>query len=125
MKKDETTPILRLEGGVVFVLSFVTYEWLGYSWWYWLLLLVPDIFMFGYAKSKELGALTYNLGHTYLTPALLLLIAYMFNWGMLAALAIIWVAHIGMDRLLGYGLKTPKGFEHTHLGKIGKTKPKG
>lgn len=89
------------------------------------MLLVPDVFMLGYVKSKELGALTYNLGHSYLTPALLLLIAYTFGWGIGSALAVIWIAHIGMDRLMGYGLKKPKGFEHTHLGKIGKQRHKG
>ena len=30
-------------------------------------------------------------------------------------LALIWCAHIGMDRLLGFGLKYPDAFKHTHL----------
>ena len=34
---------------------------------------------------------------------------------MYAILALIWVAHIGMDRLMGYGLKYPSAFKDTHL----------
>lgn len=115
-----TTTFLRLEGAAVFALSFITYDRLALSWWYWLLLLVPDIFMVGYAKNKKLGAFTYNIGHTYVTPAVIALVSYLLDWKTGYGLAVIWVAHIAMDRLLGYGLKKPEGFEHTHLGKIGK-----
>ncbi len=38
----------------------------------------------------------------------------------LVAIALIWLAHIGADRLLGYGLKYPAGFGFTHLGRVGK-----
>jgi hypothetical protein len=120
--KLHTITILRLEGGVVFVSSLLAYNWLAYSWWWFaLLLLVPDVFMVGYLKSKNAGAVTYNFGHSYISPATLTLIAYLANWHIGYAFAAIWVAHIGMDRLMGYGLKSQKGFEHTHLGKIGKS----
>ena len=118
--KITSITFLRLEGAAVFALSFIAYDKLGLSWWYWLLLLVPDIFMIGYVKNKGLGALSYNIGHSYISPAVLALIAYGLDWKVGYGLAIIWVAHIAMDRLLGYGLKKPEGFEHTHLGKIGK-----
>jgi hypothetical protein len=36
------------------------------------------------------------------------------------SLATIWIAHIGFDRALGYGLKYGSGFTHTHLGRIGR-----
>ncbi len=114
--------ILRAEAAVVFALSYVVYARLEISWWYWALLLVPDVFMVGYFKSKTLGALTYNLGHSYVTPALLAGVAYLLSWKLGYGLAVIWAAHIAMDRMLGYGLKTSEGFEHTHLGKIGKKK---
>ena len=29
--------------------------------------------------------------------------------------ALVWAAHIGVDRAVGYGLKYPTGFKHTHL----------
>lgn len=114
--------ILRAEGAVVFALSYIVYAQLELSWWYWLLILVPDVFMAGYFKSKTLGALTYNFGHSYVTPALLAGVAYLLSWELGFGLAVIWAAHIAMDRMLGYGLKTSEGFEHTHLGKIGKKK---
>lgn len=116
------TVILRVEATIIFALSCVVYAQLELSWWYWLLLLVPDVFMVGYAKSKKLGALTYNIGHSYVTPVLLALVAYLLDWKLGYGLAAIWAAHIAMDRMLGYGLKTSEGFEHTHLGLIGKKK---
>lgn len=116
--------ILRIEAALVFALSYVVYVQLELSWWYWLLLLVPDVFMVGYAKSKKFGALTYNIGHSYVTPAVLALVAYLLDWKLGYGLAAIWAAHIAMDRMLGYGLKTAEGFEHTHLGLIGKKKNK-
>ena len=39
---------------------------------------------------------------------------------LLQALALIWIAHIGLDRALGYGLKYATGFGDTHLGRIGR-----
>jgi hypothetical protein len=113
----------RLEGLAALGLGVAAYSWLGQSWWIFaLLFLVPDIAMLGYLRSARLGALSYNLGHTYIAPALLALAGLAL--GPLAhGLAAIWVAHIGFDRLLGYGLKLG-AFEQTHLGPIGKA-PRG
>jgi hypothetical protein len=33
-------------------------------------------------------------------------------------LGLIWLAHVGADRLLGYGLKYPTGFRDTHLQRV-------
>jgi hypothetical protein len=33
-------------------------------------------------------------------------------------LALIWLAHIGADRALGYGLKYPTAFKDTHLQRV-------
>ena len=52
-------------------------------------------------------------------------------WGLLygvntvgaVAGSLIWLAHIGMDHALGYGLKYASGFAVTHLGRIGKADP--
>jgi hypothetical protein len=41
----------------------------------------------------------------------------------LLGVGLIWCAHIGFDRALGYGLKSPEGFRFTHLGKIGRDQP--
>lgn len=79
------------------------------------LFLVPDVSMVGYLKDSRLGAVTYNAAHTYLGPAVLGAAAW---WGGIPAaghVAVVWSAHIGLDRLLGYGLKSPAGFHVTHL----------
>lgn len=112
----------RLEGVAAFGLALAAYAALGQSWLVFaLLLLVPDLVMLGYLHSPRLGTLTYNLGHSYAGPALLALLGLLA--GPLAyGLAAIWLAHIGMDRALGYGLKTGTGFEQTHLGAIGKAR---
>lgn len=112
----------RLEGLAALILGVAVYSWLGQSWLVFaLLFLAPDLAMLGYLRSARLGALTYNLGHTYAAPALLALLGLAL--GPLAyGLAAIWTAHIGFDRLLGYGLKLDAGFEATHLGLIGKAR---
>lgn len=117
-------PVLlqRLEGLAALGLGVVAYIWLGQSWWtFALLFFAPDLFMLGYLRSPRLGALVYNLGHTYAAPALLALLGLAI--GPLAyGLAAIWAAHIGFDRLLGYGLKLDTAFDQTHLGPIGKAR---
>jgi len=76
--------------------------------------------MLGYLRDTRLGAVTYNLAHTYVWPALLALVAAVTGSRIAYASAFIWLAHIGMDRLLGFGLKYPTSFHHTHLGTIGR-----
>nr|WP_295890607.1 DUF4260 family protein [uncultured Devosia sp.] len=112
----------RLEGGVMLALGIAAYAWLGQSWWVFaLLLLAPDLAMLGYLRSTAMGTLTYNLAHTYVAPALLALLGLAIGpWAL--GLAAIWTAHIGVDRLLGYGLKLSSGFHHTHLGPVGKAR---
>lgn len=112
----------RLEGMVAMGLGLATYLWLGQSWLVFVLLFfVPDLTMLGYLRGSSVGAIIYNLGHSYAVPALLALSGLAL--GPLAyGLAAIWVAHIGFDRMLGYGLKLQGGFQHTHLGPIGKAR---
>lgn len=114
-------PLQRLEGLVALGFGAIAYAWLGQSWLVFaLLFLAPDVFMLGYLRSPRLGALVYNLGHTYAAPALLALSGLVL--GPLAyGLAAIWTAHIGFDRALGFGLKLDTGFAHTHLGTAGKS----
>jgi hypothetical protein len=61
------------------------------------------------------GALVYNVGHTYALPLALGAIGAGLSNALVGAVALIWSAHIGMDRALGYGLKQPSGFYDTHL----------
>lgn len=110
---------LRYEGAVLFSSSLFLFKSTHQNWW-WVpaLLFVPDIFMVGYAKSSKLGALTYNIGHTYLIPASLALYGLHSHRPLVIGIGLIWLAHIGMDRVLGYGLKYDDDFKHTHLGDL-------
>ena len=113
--------ILRGEGGVLLVAALATFVATGQRWWLVpALLLVPDVFMAGYARSSRLGARLYNLAHSYPLPALVGALALWQDTRLLQAVAVLWFAHIGMDRLLGYGLKHDDSFTHTHLGMIGR-----
>jgi hypothetical protein len=65
--------------------------------------------------THVIGAFTYNLTHT--TALALALGALGFALGSSPAMlgALIWLAHIGFDRALGYGLKHPDSFKDTHI----------
>jgi Domain of unknown function (DUF4260) len=120
----EPITLQRLEGGVLLALSLVLYWRTGTSWWlYLLLILAPDLFMLGYLRGPRVGAAVYNLGHTWLLPGILAVAGVIGSSTLIASLAIIWFGHIGVDRLLGYGLKLPASFQATHLGEIGKKRP--
>lgn len=109
--------VLRLEGAVVLALAVWAYQAVGGSWWLFaLLFLAPDVFMLGYLRDKKFGAAVYNAGHTYIAPAALALVGLVLSASILLPIALIWAAHIGFDRCLGYGLKDPSGFKATHLG---------
>jgi len=104
-------------------ISAVFYARIGANWWLFAALwLVPDLSMLGYLAGPCWGARVYNAFHTYVTPATLALCALLLHAHLALALALIWANHIGVDRLLGYGLKYADGFGYTHLGRIGKRK---
>ena len=113
--------ILRSEGLVLLVAALATYfAGLDEPWWLVpLLLFVPDVFMVGYAKSHRAGALLYNFAHSYPAPAVLGALATVADEPLWQGVALVWFAHIGMDRALGYGLKYDTDFKDTHLGRIG------
>jgi hypothetical protein len=116
--------LLRLEGLSVAAVSAVLYAHTGASWWLFAALwLVPDLSMLGYLGGSCRGARVYNAAHTYTVPAALALSALFLHVGVLLPLSLIWVNHIGVDRLMGYGLKYSDGFGWTHLGQLGKRQP--
>lgn len=113
--------LLRTEGIVLLAVSVFMYSRYGDEWWLFaLVLLAPDIGMLGYLADTRVGAATYNLFHTYLGPAILLVGGIVAESPNTYSIAIVWFAHIGLDRALGYGLKYGDGFNHTHLGFIGR-----
>lgn len=74
--------------------------------------------MVGYAKSTKLGALLYNIGHSYLLPTITVILGWRQERPLMLAIGLIWLAHIGMDRFAGYGLKYDENFKETHLGNL-------
>ncbi|MCJ2089397.1 DUF4260 domain-containing protein [Methylobacterium sp. E-005] len=113
--------ILRIEGACLLACSVAAYAWLGQSGWtFAALLFAPDLSMLGYAAGPRPGAIAYNAFHTMTPPLIGLSAAAALNQSVLIGLALIWLAHIGLDRMLGYGLKYATGFGDTHLGAVGR-----
>ncbi len=109
--------LLRLEGVAALATAVIAYHEIDASWTVFaVLFLVPDVSMLGYLAGRRVGAACYNAAHTYLAPGLLGLAGYLLNTPQCFALALIWIAHIGFDRVLGYGLKYTIAFGATHLG---------
>ena len=107
------------------VISLFFVQVTRYEWW-WLVVLFPvvDISMVGYLISKSFGAFVYNIGHSIIGPTILVGVFVLTGseWALFASL--VWLFHIFADRTLGYGLKHSTGFQHTHLGHIGKSNKK-
>src|SRR5262245_44956469 len=95
---------IRLEWAVVAVVAVVFYGSSGVSWWlFGLLILAPDLSMFGYLAGPRTGAIAYNAFHILFVPGLLLLAGHLSGNTVAVAVALIWIAHIAVDRALGYG----------------------
>ncbi|HEX4064453.1 MAG TPA: DUF4260 family protein [Acidobacteriaceae bacterium] len=111
--------LLRLEAFLVLSASLVGYRMtLHGSWWLLaLLFLAPDVSLAGYAWKGHLrfAAGFYNTAHNYILPALLGFAAWRWQNDRAAQIAVIWIAHIALDRALGFGLKFPEGFKPTHI----------
>ena len=115
--------LLRVEALLLVVASLTTYGYLGFSWWLFAaLILVPDLSMLGYLAGEKTGAAIYNIGHWYGLPFACIGYAALAAAPEAIAIGLIWIAHIGIDRALGYGLKYVDGFGFSHLGLIGKAR---
>jgi Domain of unknown function (DUF4260) len=112
--------LLRLEGLAVAIGALVIYFHAGYGWLLLvLLILAPDLSMIGYLGGPSVGAVTYDAVHTYTLPVALGVTGVVTESSTATQIALIWFAHIGVDRLLGYGLKYPTmGFKDTHLQRV-------
>ena len=109
--------ILRIEGLAALAASLAAYLALdGPVWLLVVLALAPDLSMVGYLAGPRVGSVTYNLVHTYVLPLTLAGVGVWTDATLAVQVAAIWAAHIGADRLLGFGLKYPSGFSDTHLG---------
>ena len=111
--------MLHSEGLAVLIAVAALYASHGYSWLaFALLLLTPDLVMLGYLWNIRTGAILYNLGHTYTGPLLLSGLSLLTGSDIGLQASLIWLAHIGMDRTVGYGLKYPTSFKETHLSRV-------
>ena len=120
---QSVTLTLRVEGLAVLAAALTAYWFIGGNRWLFAgLLLAPDLAFVAYSAGGKTGARIYNLAHTYAVPVLVGAIGWFAAVPLAPEIALIWIAHIAMDRALGFGLKYP-GLDHqTHLGPIGKAK---
>ncbi|MBN8995691.1 MAG: DUF4260 domain-containing protein [Rhizobiales bacterium] len=113
--------LLRLEGFALFAAAIGAYVTLDGRWWLLaILILAPDLAFLGYLAGNRLGAAAYNAAHSTIGPLALGCVALAAHWPTVLSIALIWAAHVGIDRALGYGLKYADGFGNTHLGRIGR-----
>ncbi|UUZ65287.1 DUF4260 domain-containing protein [Polaromonas sp. P1(28)-13] len=116
--------VLRLEGLAVFAVAVAAYAQFGAGWglFAWLFLL-PDLSCLAYLAGPRVGAAAYNAAHSYAGALGLLAAGVLGAMPLVLAVALVWCAHIGFDRALGYGLKYAAGFSETHLGRLGGADP--
>lgn len=113
------TWLLRLESLVWFFISLYAYYHFQGTWKLFLIaFLIPDISLVGYLFGPKIGAIAYNAMHIEVWPALLACYGFFFGMPTVLLLAIIWLSHIHLDRMLGFGLKYSDAFKHTHLGNL-------
>jgi hypothetical protein len=112
---------LRLEGLAALVAGVALYLRLGGQLvWLIPLLLLVDASMVGYLVGPRPGAFAYNVAHNWAIGLLALGAGWVLGSTPLLLVGAILVAHVGMDRFAGYGLKYPTAFKDTHLGWLGR-----
>jgi hypothetical protein len=116
--------LIKLESAALLIVFTGAYFYLLNGHWglYLALFFVPDLSFAFYLISKKIGAIAYNLLHHQGIMAILLVAGYFSKEDTLIQVALIFLAHSTFDRVAGYGLKYYDGFDHTHLGWIGKSK---
>lgn len=111
--------LLRAEGAAVASAAVALYVHADYPWWLLIVLaLAPDLSMVGYVFGPTIGAATYDTAHTSSLAVALAAIGVIADAEAAVQIGLIWLAHIGVDRAVGYGLKYPTGFKDTHLQRV-------
>ncbi len=111
--------LLRLEGAALLAASLYVYSGTGKGWWWFAaLFLWPDLPMLAFLKSPQLGSAMYNLVHNEALPIAGALAALHYSIPSGIPFCAVWLAHIGWDRAIGYGLKYPTFFKDTHLQRV-------
>lgn len=113
--------VLRLEGLLVLIAACVAYAKFGLGWGTFALwFLAPDLSFFGFLAGPQVGSIAYNSAHSYIGAICCISAGLLISAPILVSAGMIWCAHIGFDRALGYGLKYSAGFGFTHLGHKGR-----
>ena len=115
----------RIEGAIALAVGLALFVHFNDSlpWWSAVLIFfVPDLSFIAYALGPRIGAFCYNLVHIYGFGAALFALGVLATIPLLTLLGALFFAHCGLDRMLGYGLKSPEGFSITHLGRIGRSR---
>ncbi len=110
--------LLRIEAFCVLFAACGAYDLLFPHHWvmFACLFLVPDLSLLTYVRGPNvMASIVYNLMHSYVYPALLGIVSVSSHRELLGKVSLIWIGHIGMDRMLGYGLKYPASFQFTHI----------
>lgn len=111
--------LLHLEGAAVLIVATAAYFRLGHPWWLFLLLLLaPDLSALGYLAGARAGSVAYNLAHIIVWPLALVAFGWWQGAPMAVAVGFVWLAHIGLDRMVGYGLKYPDAFKANHFDRV-------
>jgi len=111
--------LLHLEGIVVAAAAIAMYFHFGHPWWLFLaLILAPDLSMLGYAAGPTVGRAAYDAAHTYAVPVALAGVGVLADAEVATQVGLVWTAHIGIDRAIGYGLKYRTWFKDTHLQRV-------
>lgn len=111
--------LIAVESAATLAAAVVLYQIHGGSWWlFGALILAPELFMLGYVGGPKVGAFVYNLAHVYAGPVILGTVGIAVVNDLLVSIAIVWLAHIAMDRTMGYGLKYASGFKDSHLSRV-------
>ncbi len=117
------TRLLRLDALAVFLAAVAAFAMVDGNWWLFvLLILAPDLSFLAIGLGQTVAIRTYNVVHSYTLPIILGAVGYFAGVGWMLPVALIWGAHIGMDRAIGYGLKYPGALNITHLGPMGKAR---
>ena len=110
------TLVLRLEALALAIAAIAAYRAFEGSWGlYFAVWLAPDLAMLGYIWGSRVGALCYNTTHALIGPFALTALGVITADTLLTQLGLVWISHVGIDRVLGYGLKYRDGFHHTHF----------
>ena len=108
--------LLHFEGAIVLVGGVLAYWHVGGNWLLFaVLLFAPDVGMLGYLANPRIGAAIYNLFHLLLWPAVLIFTGWFAGEPLALQVGLIWLCHLGLDHLAGYGFKYPTEFKDTHL----------